>query len=732
MAETVEAVEAAESPLQALQQCAREELDEPVREVANDLGEGELPQIGIANRLDQGDLSLMWAQYCSKRKLAFTEFTSSLAIAVNSRLPRGNGFVQRTRPAGPYLNLILNRALVYRTCIASIRRVGPSYGQRSTMRGKRAVVEHTSSNPNAPLHIGNLRNTMIGAHLAKLFRAVGYDVDEVFYVNDLGAQIGLTALSYSRCYDCIKPTLKIDKWIGMMYATMNTCSELQTMGVPLDRLESACKAGDAECSKFIRALLGEEDNGRTSETDAAAGSKGCISTDVDITKLRDQLDTYLDLRGRFPHLISGVVPKVAHLNIKDEAAKLNLAYERQEDWAIRIFRKMVTDCLTGVQETLNTYNIQHDRFDFESELGWEGSNQKVMSIMQSSAYYNPPQQCNDKGKPEGGFLDMSLFIEDQGFKIGKGGFQKDFPKFYILRPDGSTLYTFRDVVYSFKKVSKGDIVCNVISSEQDLAQQKVALSLFMMNPKLYNRQVHLSYELVKLTEGKMSGRRGWYVTADELYTELRKAVSDTINERKATKGEKVSEEYFENVVHEVASAAMKYALLSVSCGTVINFDVRKVTSFDDSSAPFVLYNRTRLKSLEDKFEERVQEGLVGPLPNIDDIDFTYLDDQREWEIFLQYVLGLPELVQEAACPTWPTPPQLPDFGTHKVCEYLDNMVRAISSWYGPSGVRVLPSTMSDSRGGEMGTHARMYLLGAFKQCLDNALRLIMVEPLDKM
>ena len=88
--------------------------------------------------------------------------------------------------------------------------------------------------------------------------------------------------------------------------------------------------------------------------------------------------------------------------------------------------------------------------------------------------------------------------------------------------------------------------------------------------------------------------------------------------------------------------------------------------------------------------------------------------------------------QEAACPTWPTPPQLPDFGTHKVCEYLDNMVRAISSWYGPSGVRVLPSTMSDSRGGEMGTHARMHLLGAFKQCLDNALRLIMVEPLDKM
>lgn len=712
-----------------------EELDKPVREIATDLYGRDLPAVGLSNRLDQGDLSLMWAEYCSKRKLAFTDFTAQLAQHVNASLQQQQetGMVQAVRSAGPYLNVLLNRQAVYKQSIKAVQQMGSAYGKRSTMVGKRAIVEHTSSNPNAPLHIGNLRNTMIGAHLAKLFDAVGYEVEEVFYVNDLGAQIGLTALGYTKCYNTIKPTLKIDKWIGMMYATMNTCSELQELGVDIAKLENACFAGEIERIKHINTLLGEKDTCRT--TAAPMDSNGIThaeSAGVDTAKLRDRLDTYIDLRNRFPELVSGVVPKVAHLNIKEEAAALNLAYERQEDWAVRIFRKMVTDCLTGVQDTLNTYNIQHNRFDFESELGWEGANNKVLSIMQNSAYYKPPKQRNAKGKAEGGHLDMSLFIKDQGFKTGKGGFQKDFPNFYVLRPDGSTLYTFRDVVYSFKKVSRGDIVCNVISSEQDLAQQKVALSLFMMNPELYKRQVHLSYELVKLTEGKMSGRRGWYVTADELYDELRKSVSDTIHERKATKGERVSEDYFENITHEVASAAMKYALLSVSCGTVINFDVKKVTSFDDSSAPFVLYNRTRLKSLEEKFEERVQEKLVGPLPSVEDTDFSFLDDQREWEIFMQYVLGFPELVHEAACPTWPTPPQLPEFGTHRVCDYLDSMVRAISSWYGPSGVRVLPSSMSEGRGGEKGTHARMHLLSTFRQCLDNALRLIMVEPLDKM
>ena len=61
------------------------------------------------------------------------------------------------------------------------------------MKGKRVVVEHTSSNPNAPLHIGNLRNVMIGAHLGKLLKAVGYQVTEAFYVNDLGAQASLVS-----------------------------------------------------------------------------------------------------------------------------------------------------------------------------------------------------------------------------------------------------------------------------------------------------------------------------------------------------------------------------------------------------------------------------------------------------------------------------------------------------------------------------------------------------------
>jgi hypothetical protein len=68
--------------------------------------------------------------------------------------------------------------------------------------------------------------------------------------------------------------------------------------------------------------------------------------------------------------------------------------------------------------------VRHDSFDFESELGWEGSNEKVMAIMKGSDYFVAPTQSNAAGVPQGGYLDMAAFIAEQGFKTGKGGYQK--------------------------------------------------------------------------------------------------------------------------------------------------------------------------------------------------------------------------------------------------------------------------------------------------------------------
>ena len=63
-------------------------------------------------------------------------------------------------------------------------------------------------------------------------QAVGYDVKQHFFVNDLGAQIGLTAIGYVKTLH-MKPTVKADQWIGLIYAVMNTFNELQRLGVTM-------------------------------------------------------------------------------------------------------------------------------------------------------------------------------------------------------------------------------------------------------------------------------------------------------------------------------------------------------------------------------------------------------------------------------------------------------------------------------------------------------------------
>jgi hypothetical protein len=42
----------------------------------------------------------------------------------------------------------------------------------------------------------------------------------------------------------MKPAMKVDHWIGTMYAIMNTFSQLQIHGVHIGELGDACEAGE--------------------------------------------------------------------------------------------------------------------------------------------------------------------------------------------------------------------------------------------------------------------------------------------------------------------------------------------------------------------------------------------------------------------------------------------------------------------------------------------------------
>ena len=479
-----------------------------------------------------------------------------------------------------------------------------------------------------------------------------------------------------------------------------------------------------------------ESNGTLEKSPLASKREG--EEDAKLAKRVDYLGTFDSLYERQPDLCIVLLKEfISTTSIKKASAELNLQYERNENEAVKIFREMVINCLSGVQQTLDTYNVRHDQFDFESELGWEGSNDRVMERLKASPYFVPETQKNDEGVPEGGHILTAKFIRDAKLPTGKKGYQKNFPNFYVIRPDGSTLYTFRDVVYSLKKCSDADHVFNIIASEQNLPQEKVALTMSLLDPKAPRKLYHLSYELVKLFKNgvtqKMSGRRGRYILADDLYVELRDAVIHFMRkklekqkETNPTKAAEFTEQVIQEVGGEVATASMKYALLSTPCRHEIKFDVIKVADPDEVSGPFLLYNAVRFKSLIRTYDEGVVKGDYPALPPVEEIDFSLLDNQSEWNLLLEFILPFPSLIHQIACPTFPAAPQLPEFSTNKLCDFCMNLVNHFSSYY--KSVRILTDTEDQFPV----MFARIYFCKALQIVLDNALDILTMKPPQRM
>ncbi|MCH7658095.1 MAG: arginine--tRNA ligase [Bacteroidetes bacterium] len=85
---------------------------------------------------------------------------------------------------------------------------------------KTILVEFSSPNTNKPLHLGHIRNNLIGYALSKIFEANGYRVKKVNIVNDRGIHICKSMLAWQKWGEGITPEKagkKGDKLVGDFY-----------------------------------------------------------------------------------------------------------------------------------------------------------------------------------------------------------------------------------------------------------------------------------------------------------------------------------------------------------------------------------------------------------------------------------------------------------------------------------------------------------------------------------
>ncbi|NOR42671.1 MAG: arginine--tRNA ligase [Gammaproteobacteria bacterium] len=97
--------------------------------------------------------------------------------------------------AGPgFINFFLTQENTL-SIIKDILSQGDDFGRSDAAEREKVQIEFVSANPTGPLHVGHGRGAAYGATLASLMRAVGYEVDCEYYVNDAGRQMNILATS---------------------------------------------------------------------------------------------------------------------------------------------------------------------------------------------------------------------------------------------------------------------------------------------------------------------------------------------------------------------------------------------------------------------------------------------------------------------------------------------------------------------------------------------------------
>ena len=106
-----------------------------------------------------------------------------------------NDAINKVEIAGPgFINFFLAQESTL-SVIKDILNQGKSFGRSHVANNEKVQIEFVSANPTGPLHVGHGRGAAYGATLASLMRAVGFDVDCEYYVNDAGRQMNILATS---------------------------------------------------------------------------------------------------------------------------------------------------------------------------------------------------------------------------------------------------------------------------------------------------------------------------------------------------------------------------------------------------------------------------------------------------------------------------------------------------------------------------------------------------------
>ncbi len=123
------------------------------------------------------------------------DIARAILKALETNTANHNTVIKKIELAGPgFINFFLAQESSL-NIIKDIFAAGERFGKSNAANNEKVQIEFVSANPTGPLHVGHGRGAAYGATLASLMRAVGFEVDCEYYVNDAGRQMDILATS---------------------------------------------------------------------------------------------------------------------------------------------------------------------------------------------------------------------------------------------------------------------------------------------------------------------------------------------------------------------------------------------------------------------------------------------------------------------------------------------------------------------------------------------------------
>jgi arginyl-tRNA synthetase len=213
------------------EQLIKQKLHEAIRQLyGQEVPEASL-QLQATRREFKGDVTAVMFPLLKISKLS----PEKTGEAIGAWMKEHCGEIEEINVVKGFLNIKLSPAFWLKQ-LQLIAQTG-HYGFQPSS-GKTVMVEYSSPNTNKPLHLGHIRNNLLGYSVAKLLEANGHKVIKVNLVNDRGIHICKSMLAWQKWGKGETPQtaeMKGDHLVGKYYVVFDKAykrqqSELKDQG----------------------------------------------------------------------------------------------------------------------------------------------------------------------------------------------------------------------------------------------------------------------------------------------------------------------------------------------------------------------------------------------------------------------------------------------------------------------------------------------------------------------